>query len=117
MDSKTRMYIAKHSTLKGSAKSVLLAIAEHAKDDGTGAYPSVATIARHCAIDPSTVHRALRLARESGELSIQYNLGPKGTNLYSIRLENIGSQADRQAAGIVPPRKKDTPGIMRDKGS
>ena len=117
MSAKVRAYAAQHSKLRRSSKTVILQIAHYANDDGTSAYPSIRTIARDCGISPSAVNRALRTARESGELDIQYNLGPHGTNLYRIRLENIGSLADLEAAGLAAPSRNDTPVILTPKGS
>ena len=111
MSLRVRAYVAKHSKLTRSVKALLLQIAHYAGDDGTGAYPSIATLQKDCGISPSTVHRALKEARQSSELAIQYNLGTNGTNLYRIRLEKIGSAADLEAAGLAVPsvRVADTP--------
>ncbi|VTR77241.1 helix-turn-helix domain-containing protein [Cellulomonas hominis] len=48
------------------AHLVLIAYADHAKDDGTAAWPSVATVARYARCTPRTVHTKLRLLVEYG---------------------------------------------------
>jgi len=120
MSLRVRAYVAKHSKLTRSVKALLLQIAHYSGDDGTGAYPSIATLQKDCGISPSTVHRALKEARQSSELAIQYNLGTNGTNLYRIRLENIGSTSDREAAGLAVPStciSVTPPVILTPKGS
>ncbi len=99
MSASVRAYVAKHSKLTRSAKNVLLQIAHYADDDGGNAFSSVATLVEDTGWSESTVHRALRAAQEQGELDIRVGFGPAGTNLYTIKLQNIGSPEDRQRHG------------------
>jgi hypothetical protein len=119
MSIKLRVFVAKYSKLKGFAKTVFLQIAHYANHDGTGAYPSVLTLARDCGISESTVHRALRKSLESGELNIKYNRGRNWTNLYQINLRKIGSACDRKTAGLSAPITQvvTPPAILTPKGS
>jgi hypothetical protein len=48
------------------AHLVLIAYADHAKDDGTAAWPSVATVAKYARCTTRTVHTKLRLLVEWG---------------------------------------------------
>lgn len=48
------------------AHLVLIAYADHANDDGTAAWPSVATVARYARCTPRTVHTKLRVLIEHG---------------------------------------------------
>lgn len=48
------------------AHLVLIAYADHANDDGTAAWPSVATVASYARCTPRTVHTKLRLLLEHG---------------------------------------------------
>lgn len=92
-----------------------MAIAHYARDDGKGASPGVPTIARDCGLRSTrSVQKALDKARAAGELEIIYNYGPSGTNLYRVRLENLGcaaparsrrSAAPAKSAGSIPPAK------------
>lgn len=50
------------------AHLVLIAYADHAKDDGTAAWPSVATVAKYARCTTRTVHTKLRLLVEWGLL-------------------------------------------------
>lgn len=72
----------------GTDLLMLLAIADFADDDGR-AYPSVPTLARKCRTTPRHTNRILAMLRESGELEIRTNEGPKGTNLYRLVFERM----------------------------
>lgn len=65
---------------------MLLAIAEHANDDGSNAYPSVPSLAAKCRTSVRYANRVLAGLRASGELQVQANGGPHGTNLYRVTL-------------------------------
>jgi hypothetical protein len=78
-----------NSTLKGSPKTVLIALAGYARDDGKGAHPSVATLAKNIGRKERTVRSALKGAVEAGELKRIFNYGPNGTNCYEIRIERL----------------------------
>jgi hypothetical protein len=62
-----------HSASEGSARLVLLAIADH--DGEGGAWPSVATLARMAAVSESTVVRARRTLVALGELEVHEQQG------------------------------------------
>lgn len=100
------------SRQKGTKLLVLLALADYAKDDGTGAYGTNERMARKARLGSV---RALQLAYEalqaSGELLIEYGAGPpfKGqkTNLYHIVYQdgrNAG-QIDQVRQRMKKPRK------------
>lgn len=78
-----------HSQHKGSALLLLLAIADHAHDDGRGAYPSVAALARKIRMSERQVQRILQLLEASEEVGIQWGEGPRGTNLITVRLHRL----------------------------
>lgn len=59
-----------HSGAAGGELLLLLAIADHASDDGTNAYPSVGTLARKCRVHTRTVQRQLRNLQELGAITI-----------------------------------------------
>ena len=64
---------------------MLLAIAEYCDDTGH-AYPGVSALAAKCRVSQRHAIRILSILRESGEIDISTNSGPKGTNRYCIRL-------------------------------
>ena len=90
MSIKVMTHIWEHSQQKGSALLLLLAIADHAHDDGTGAYPSVESLATKSRMTPRNVQYVLRNLAASSELSIEPGAGPKGANLYTIPLNLSG---------------------------
>ena len=73
-----------HSAASGTELLVLLAISDHAHEDGTGAYPSVDTLATKCKISRRSVQRYLKNLSENGELKIEYGKGRNGTNMYTV---------------------------------
>lgn len=76
------------SKQKGSALLLLLAIADYAKDDGTGAWPSIETLAKKTRMGRRNVQKLLRKLEDEGELIVYQGKGPKygqyPTNLYNI---------------------------------
>ena len=84
--------VLEHSKSYGSARLVLLAIADHADRVSWEAWPSVKTIAREANYDQRTVQRALNELVKSGELERTIQGAPLGQiplekrpNLYQMR--------------------------------
>jgi hypothetical protein len=82
-------WVIDHSKHKGNSFVVLLMIANHARPDGTGAWPSVSTLSKESRISERTVQRNIkRLTRTTftipPELVVEERKGPHGCNLYSI---------------------------------
>jgi Helix-turn-helix domain len=73
-----------HSKSTGSARLVLLAIADFADDHGK-AYPSVETLAKKAAISERTAQYAIRELVTLGELCVEENAGRRGCNLYGVQ--------------------------------
>lgn len=73
MSSATTPLVWYHSAAEGSARLVLLAIADH--DGEGGAWPSVATLARMARVSESTVVRARRALVDLGELTVHEQQG------------------------------------------
>ena len=59
-----------HASVKGSALLLLLAIADHAHDDGTGAWPSQKTLATKTRLSVRQVRRLLEQLEARGELRV-----------------------------------------------
>jgi helix-turn-helix protein len=78
-------WVIENSRHKGSEFVVLLMIANHAHGDGTGSWPSIETLAREARITPRHVIRILPKLQKSGELIIDREAAPHGTNLYALR--------------------------------
>jgi helix-turn-helix protein len=78
-------WVIDHSKHKGNPLVVLLMIANHARSDGTGAWPSVHTLAKESRLSDRTVQRCIATLSKSKELHVSKAAGPYGANLYSIR--------------------------------
>lgn len=82
-------WVIEHSKHKGNSFVVLLMIANHARSDGTGAWPSIPTLAKEARVSDRTVQRTIqRLSRSQRkfkpELEVHPGKGPHGANVYSI---------------------------------
>ena len=100
-------WVIEQSKHKGNSFVVLLMIANHARSDGTGAWPSVPTIARESRIAVRTVQRTLkRLARVTRdiqpELLIEEGKGPHGCNLYAIPGVKVSPGGRQIVSKVVP---------------
>lgn len=73
-----------HSRMKGSAKLLLLGIANHEGDGG--AFPSVATLAKYTGTTPRYVNKLMVELQEAGELDIDPLAGPNFTNIYRVKV-------------------------------
>lgn len=72
-----------HSKATGTAKVVLLGVANHEGDGG--ARPAVATLAKYANVDPRSVRRALDMLVETGELEIIHKAGWASTYRVLVR--------------------------------
>jgi len=82
-------WVIQYSRHKGNSFVVLLMIANHARSDGSGAWPSIPTLAKESRVSERTVQRTInRLRRTTNkippELVVEDGKGPHGCNLYSI---------------------------------
>jgi DNA-binding Lrp family transcriptional regulator len=94
-----------HSRHKGSELLVLLAIADFAHDDGSNAFPSIGTLAKKTRLSVRSVQDILRKLERSGELRVDYEAGPGGTNVYQV----VASRGENFAP---PPAKRRTRGVQ-----
>lgn len=84
MSVRTMARVWERSQHSGSDLLMLLAIADFADDDGN-AYPAVGTLAKKCRMTPRNANFILANLKQSGELVVRQNEGPKGTNRYLVR--------------------------------
>ncbi len=101
MSIRVQSYVWEKSKAEGSALLLLLAIADHAHDDGGGAYPSVETLAHKCRQTERNTQLLLRKLEEMGEIITQRAAGPYGCNIYTIPLrgEKISPPLKSSVAG------------------
>ncbi|GGP97437.1 helix-turn-helix domain-containing protein [Streptosporangium pseudovulgare] len=80
-------WVWQHSPTSGNQRLVLLALADAcSRDDGTGCWPAVATIARKANISPRSVRRVIGDLVAAGHLVVHRGIGPRGTNGYALVL-------------------------------
>lgn len=108
-------HVLRTSQATGTSLLVLIVIAEATHQDGTGAWPSVETISHFARTTERSVRRIIHALEASGELTIERNAGPHGTNLYAIpgvgqvRLgEDVGVSPDKLSFGHPRRRRRTT---------
>jgi len=95
-----------YAQAKGGERLLLLAIADNAKDDGTGAWPSLTRLCAKTKFSERNVRYLLRKLEEAGELVIQPGAGPHGCNLYRVVLAGWHpEQEDMSQWQKLPPAK------------
>ncbi|MGY1733900.1 helix-turn-helix domain-containing protein [Geodermatophilus sp. SYSU D01045] len=83
-------WVFAHSTAAGADRLLLLAIADHAGDDGGDAWPSVPTLARKTGTSERSVQRGIARLQAGGHLVIERCSGRGGTNLYRVVMAPAG---------------------------
>lgn len=78
-------WVLENSESRLGARHVLISIANHAQSDGTGSWPSIATIGRESKLSEREVRYALRELEEMGELHTEIASGPRGCNMYTLQ--------------------------------
>ena len=106
--------------IAGDLKLVLLALADHAADDGSRVYPSVDRLAGKCSMSESSIHRRLGELRDLGVLEVvakgggrgkptQYRLNLKGARLTPFdAAERVSGQTERVSGGTKNGVTRDT---------
>jgi hypothetical protein len=101
MSVRTMAKVWEASKHAGSELLMLLAIADFADDDGR-AYPSVPKLAIKCRMSPRNANMILAALRDSGELEIRHNEGPRGTNRYRVVTGLKASSPLKSASPLKP---------------
>lgn len=76
-------WVLQHSTAEKIDRLVLIALADYARDDGGGAFPAVANIAKKARVSERAAQYALRRLEAAGHIE-KSGKTPKGTNVYRI---------------------------------
>lgn len=94
----------------GNELLVLLALADHADDDGV-CWPGIKRIAMKARISERSVKRIVQKLQRSGQLDRQTSAGPKGTNLYRIQTggDNLSPGTNPAGGGDTQGQKGVTP--------
>lgn len=95
-------WVWEHSSLTGTGRLVMLALADHADDAGY-CWPSIDRLAAMCRVNRKTVLRGITLAEEAGELVVDRpeKRGRGRVNRYQMTL-STGS--DNRRSEMVPSR-------------
>ncbi len=80
--------VLENSEMKGTARLVLIALAN--RDGDHGIHPSIDALARDCRMSRRAVQEAIRRCVEAGELHVEPNAGPNGTNRYWLHIDRGG---------------------------
>jgi hypothetical protein len=84
MSVKVMSYVWQHSSQSGGALLVLLAIADHASDDGGNAWPSLPTLARKARLSERQVVNVLHQLEAAGEIRVARGGGRGQVNHYTV---------------------------------
>jgi hypothetical protein len=85
--------VFRNSTQTGTDLLLLLILADSADRDTGACYPGVKTLARLMRTSVRNVQLRLKALRDSGEISVQYQRSPFGTNLYVLNRSLLGGEA------------------------
>lgn len=85
MSIRTMTAVWERSTLSGTELLLLLAVADHADDNGI-AWPSVESLANKVRMSERACRYLLPKIAATGELVIERNAGPKGCNLFRVQV-------------------------------
>lgn len=75
-------------TKASTAKLILLAMADHANDEGEGAYPSIERLCRKTALSPQTIRNTFDALRYNGIILLT-GLSKHGTNNHTINTNSF----------------------------
>jgi hypothetical protein len=90
-------WVLRHSEEKLGRRLVLLVLADHANTDGTGAWPSVDTIAREARLSRRQTQTCLRELVKSGAIA-EAGTSAQGTRIYDVLMGGADS-APRAESG------------------
>jgi DNA-binding transcriptional regulator YhcF (GntR family) len=98
-------WVLHNSKAKGSARLVLLSIAEHSDRHGERAWPSYARLAREAGVNYTTVWRSIEILERLDEIEIVRGGGRTRTNHYRMKWVSsqmrIPFQAEKQLHGAT----------------
>lgn len=98
------------SESEGSDRLVALALAEHARADGSRAYPSVPTLANEARVGESTVRAALARLLDAGEITRSDRPHHSGARCYAFPMfATVRGPRVRRRPGQVPPHRRPKP--------
>lgn len=110
-------WVLDHSQATLGSRLVLIAIANHAKSDGTGAWPSLKLIAKESHLSEREVRYCLRELENLGELHTIQGGGFHRCNLYSLPLMGAKFAPCKNEGGKIEQRGGQARAPMRGQPS
>lgn len=104
MSVKLMAEIFESEVLGPTERLVLLALADHAGEEGT-CYPSISRLCQRTGLKERAVQSNIQKLKNAGYISIEMNAGKRGSNLYTIR-------STPAADAPLDPRSRCTPQEM-----
>lgn len=101
MSIRVTSWVFDHAPVKGTDLVLLLVIGDRANEDGTDAWPAISTIAKRSRVPRRTAQRRLRRLEEVGELVTLVGIGPRGQNIYIVRMGRTNDELSPIVARIV----------------
>lgn len=104
------MVWADESIKSKSELLVLLAIADHCNDQGL-CWPSIETLAKKSRISQRQTQRLLENLFSRGKLTLDYNAGPKGTNVYGLDVGGCHGVTPDKSVPVMSPEVRGDTGV------
>lgn len=101
-------WVLRNSEERLGRRLVLLVLADHASEDGTGAWPSVATIAREARMSESQSRECLRRLEDSGAIRKTGEKSSSGTYIYDVLMEGAPESGGGTESTAKGHRKADS---------
>jgi hypothetical protein len=100
-------------TLGPTERLLMLALADHADDEGW-CYPSIARLCERTGLSERAVQSHVKALSEAGYLAVTANAGPKGCNVYFVRPAppqemHPARDAPRRRCALPPQEMRPTP--------
>lgn len=99
-------WVIENSRAKSGDFVVLLMIANYAHKDGTGAWPSISTLAKDSRLKDRETQYCVKRLERMGELLVERGAGPNGTNRYTLNMQRNFKGRGAKFAGCSPVRKR-----------
>ena len=93
-------WVLRSSPERLGRRLVLLVLADHAREDGTGAWPRVETIAEQARLSERQARRALRELELAGAI-VNTGRSSKGTHVYTVKMTGGGQNDPPVEADIL----------------
>lgn len=119
MSIKAYKAVWEHSQQSGGALVVLLALADHANDEGY-CWPGIERIARYANVKERQIQRHIRALEDAGEIETRQGDGRGNTNVYYIKLLEKGviddTVIEQERVSWMTPFNTERVSSMTEKG-